>query len=278
MMEYEMEELVPIVGRLAEKYTAHESTSITYEKAEQLMGAVLYCIREFRESGAALPASEKRVPPELAYETGAAYVKEKTEKALALYNRSVQEFCCYGNQCLYDTFVRGLPEFFRWYDSRFEPQNTILTLDYPVLKDLSGYAGIDRISEFIRCICLEQKFLKLFPEAYVIHILSGKNRHWKEAVDNICEPVLTCMAGHILAGKALTDAGLQDPEYAHMQKLLMGTSAADIKKQLEDALGILVKDYYEDDRELLEYLSGAVGGITARLKNAAENHVLSRLI
>lgn len=37
-MDYEMEELVPIVGKLAEKYTSHESTSITYEKAEQLMG------------------------------------------------------------------------------------------------------------------------------------------------------------------------------------------------------------------------------------------------
>lgn len=49
-MDYEMEELVPIVGKLAEKYTSHESTSITYEKAEQLMGAVLYCIHELWES------------------------------------------------------------------------------------------------------------------------------------------------------------------------------------------------------------------------------------
>ena len=33
-MEYEMEELITIVGRLAEKYNAHESTSMTYEKAD----------------------------------------------------------------------------------------------------------------------------------------------------------------------------------------------------------------------------------------------------
>ena len=45
-MEYEMEELITIVGRLAEKYNAHESTSMTYEKAEQLMEAILYCIHE----------------------------------------------------------------------------------------------------------------------------------------------------------------------------------------------------------------------------------------
>jgi hypothetical protein len=37
-MSYKMEELVPIVGELAEKYTTFESTSISYEKAEQLMG------------------------------------------------------------------------------------------------------------------------------------------------------------------------------------------------------------------------------------------------
>ena len=42
-----MEELVPIVGKLAEKYTSHESTSITYEKAEQLMGAVLYVFTNY---------------------------------------------------------------------------------------------------------------------------------------------------------------------------------------------------------------------------------------
>lgn len=45
-MEYEIEELVPIVATLAEKYTSKESSSITYEKAQQLMEAVLYCIRE----------------------------------------------------------------------------------------------------------------------------------------------------------------------------------------------------------------------------------------
>ena len=45
-MDYGMSELVPIVGKLAEKYTGHEHTSISYEKAEQLMEAVLYCICE----------------------------------------------------------------------------------------------------------------------------------------------------------------------------------------------------------------------------------------
>ena len=49
-MHYEIEELIPVVGKLAEKYTSGESTSISYERAELLMEAVLYCIHELEQN------------------------------------------------------------------------------------------------------------------------------------------------------------------------------------------------------------------------------------
>jgi hypothetical protein len=45
-MNYEISELIPIVAELTDLYTSKESTSITYEKANQLMEAVLFCIQE----------------------------------------------------------------------------------------------------------------------------------------------------------------------------------------------------------------------------------------
>lgn len=273
-----MEELVPIVGKLAEKYTANESTSITYEKAEQLMGAILYCIHELKEINGNLLALSEKIPAQKAYEIGAAYVKEKAEKALNLYNRIMPGFYHYENQCLYDTFVKGIPEFFKWYDIQFEPQNTILTLDYPVLKDISGYAGIDKIFEYIKCIGLEQKFLKSFPAGYVTNILFKIDRNWKESMDNICETVFTYVTGHILTGKSLVEFELEQTDYLYMQELFIQVDLEDIKKRLESALGIFIKNYYEDDRELLDYLSSAIGGIAVRLKNAADNKVLDSMI
>lgn len=188
-MHYEMEELVPIVGRLAQKYTAGESTSVTYEKAEQLMEAVLYCIREAQQepeenafardgdgSGSGLSVSQKKLSAEQAYKRGAACVEEKVRQALKLYHQILPEFCSYENDCLYDTFVKGIPEFFKWYDAAFCPQDTILTLDYPVLKDLSRLSGIDRVYEFINCIRLEQKFLKKFSPDYVMEVLEQYTR------------------------------------------------------------------------------------------------------
>ena len=277
-MDYEMEELVPIVGKLAEKYTSHESTSITYEKAEQLMGAVLYCIHELWESSGNALSLNKKLSAQRAYEMGAAYVREKTGKALDLYNRILPEFCHYENKCLYDTFVKGIPEFFKWYDIQFEPQNTILTLDYPLLKDISEYTGIDKIFEFIKSIGLEQKFLKLFPAGYVINILSKDNRNWQESMDNICEIVFIHVIGHIILGKSLTVIELEEDDYSYMQKIFKQATLEDIKKQLTTALEIFIKNYYENDRELLNYLSGAISGIVVRLKNAADNKVLGNII
>lgn len=277
-MDYEMEELVPIVGKLAEKYTSHESTSITYEKADQLMGAVLYCIHELWESSGNAPSLNEKIPAQRAYEIGAEYVEKKTEEALDLYNRILPEFCHYENKCLYDTFVKGIPEFFKWYDIQFEPQNTILTLDYPILKDISEYTGIDKIFEFIKSIGLEQKFLKLFPAGYVINILSKDNRNWKESMDNICEIVFIHVIGHIMLGKSLTVIELEENDYFYMQEMFEQTALEDIKKHLEAALEIFIKNYYENDRELLNYLSGAISGIVVRLKNAADNKVLGNII
>ena len=45
-MHNEMEELLPVVAKLAERYTSKESSSVSYKTAEQLMEAVVYCINE----------------------------------------------------------------------------------------------------------------------------------------------------------------------------------------------------------------------------------------
>ena len=74
-MEYEMEELITIVGRLAEKYNAHESTSMTYEKAEQLMEAILYCIHETEQFGDSFMVSAGTMPIQRMYEVVALYVE-----------------------------------------------------------------------------------------------------------------------------------------------------------------------------------------------------------
>lgn len=277
-VNYEMEELVPIVGKLVRKYTSCGSTSVSYEKAEQLMGAVLYCLEELEKSGNYSLVSAEGMTAEQAYAAGLGCVKEKVKRALALYHKLLPVFSDYGNVCLNETFSRGLPAFFQNYNIRFAPQDTILTLDYPVLKDISAYTGIDKIYAFILCISLEQRFLHLFPEEYVIHALSKVSRQYPQMIENLCEPVLTSVIGHLLAGKASITFALEEVDYVRVKEVFMQKDTREIHKLLEQRVGKFVEKHYGSSPELLEYLFGAMPGIVLRLKNAAETNTLCRIL
>lgn len=192
-INYEMEELVEIVAELAEEYTGKESTSITYEKAEQLMEAVLYCIRATEnealggEDSYAVIDTTTSFTAKEAYLHGYRLVVEKTQKTLEKYNQLMMRFDDYGNRCLYDTVVKGIPEFFKWYDARFFPQNTILCLDYPVREDLSRFSGIDRIDAYLDCIINEQNELQKMGRGVVIQKLLSYSEDYQELIENLTE-------------------------------------------------------------------------------------------
>lgn len=97
---------------------------------------------------------KKKISAQQTYEMGLACVEKKVKAALSLYNEMQIQFDSYGNRCLYDTFVKGMPEFFKWYDIRFAPQDTILTLDCPAIKFITKFTcRYKQASEYvIRCM------------------------------------------------------------------------------------------------------------------------------
>lgn len=270
-MDYEMEALLPIVGKLAEKYTAGESTSVPYEKAEQFMGAVLYCIQESVQFHQNSMISKEGLSVQAAYESGKMYVEEKTKKALTLYHKILPGFRYFENQCLYDTFVKGLPEFFKWYDVLFYPQNEIVSLDYPVLKDISDDRGVDKVYEFLKCIELEQMFLERFPTAYVIKILSRYDDQYREMMGNICEIVFTSVVGHMLTGIPLSDVAFQEGDYQKIQDIFVHSELCEIERSVRQTVKAFVLEYYGDCGDLETYLEGAIHGILIRMDHAARD-------
>ncbi len=261
-----MEELLPIVGKLAEKYTAGESTSVTYEKAEQLMGAVLYSIRELEEEGRNQIVSADGMTARKAYEMGASCVEKKVKLALILYHKVLAEFDSYGNRCLADTFVKGMPEFFKWYDMKYAPQDTILTLDYPVLCDLSGYSGIDKIYEYIACIRLEQRFLRAFPREYILDTLREYDNAYEDIIGNLCEIMLAAVAGQMYAGKSMYGSYPAEEDFARIREKLSAMETPEVSRQIGKMTAAFVKDYCKDDEALSAYLALCADDIAVRLK------------
>lgn len=276
-MTYSMEELVPIAGSLMKRYCGYENSSLTYEKAEQLMGAVLYCIHEY-ESG-----NENRTPPAFdachggcesevrntkvpatdAYRTGYELVVRKAKKAVVLYNRTAAIFRDYRLRCLNDTFRKGLPEFFRHYDARFNPQDTILTLDYPVLENLQALSGIDRIYEYLRCILLEQKFLGQLPFEEVTGCLTEYHFHYEELFENICHVFLLQLAKKQIEKEP---AAGSRPGKESASERQTGKEFVSGRKRSEEIIAGIIEEYTCGDPEIRAYLMKDLQELSAWLR------------
>ena len=275
-MDYQMEELLPIVSELAQKYAGYESTSITYEKAQLLMEAVLFCLNEYNSS-ATDSLVQKDISVKEQYNIGAKLLFEKVENIRKIFNEISFQFEDFGVKCLYDTVQKGIPQFLKWYDIKFCPQNTILTLDYPLLIDCSFLTGADAVYKYIRAIQTEQIFLRKFDKNYVMLVLEKYNSEYSDMIENICSIVLTDIIGHIAIKKPLNDIDFLYEEYLQLSKIFAGKSISDIENVVKDLIKKIVSRFYENDMDMLEYLCYETNNIAVRIYTANQHEQLSKI-
>ncbi len=275
-MDYQMEELLPIVSELAQKYAGYESTSITYEKAQLLMEAVLFCLNEYNSS-ATDSLVQRDISVKEQYSIGAKLLFEKVENIRKIFNEISFQFEDFGVKCLYDTVQKGIPQFLKWYDIKFCPQNTILTLDYPLLIDCSFLTGADAVYKYIRAIQTEQIFLRKFDKNYVMLVLEKYNSEYSDMIENICSIVLTDIIGHIAIKKPLNDIDFLYEEYLQLSKIFAGKSISDIENVVKDLIKKIVSRFYENDMDMLEYLCYETNNIAVRIYTANQHEQLSKI-
>lgn len=273
--EYEMEELVPIVAALSEKYTSKESTSVSYETARQLMEAVMYCINECTSDQTLV--SSQRLSAAEAYQYGYEALTQKVKRTQTAYNEMIVDFCGYGNRNYEATVEKAIPGFFLYYDSQFAPQETIITMDYPTICPVTGKCGIDAIETYVKYISYEQKFMGVFQRQYVCEILGRDQADHKNGFSNICRVILRHVLGHFLIKKGFREkAGEQD--YEKLCDLVISNSGQRLREGLEGLLEQLINEKYDADMGMRDYLACDLDDLVVEMKNAAENDVMQQVI
>ena len=272
---YEMEELVPIVASLSEKYTSKESTSVSYETARQLMEAVMYCINECASTKAL--ASRKKLSAEEAYRYGYEALVEKVKRTQNNYNKMIVDFCGYGNRNYEVTVEKAILGFFLYYDAQFAPQETIITMDYPTICPIVGKSGIDAIEEYVNDISHEQKFMDSFPRQYVYEVLERDQADHKNGFDNICRVMLRHVIGHLLIKKAFREE-TSEKDYEKLCDLAISTSGQKLREVLKGLLEQLINETDDEDMEMREYLACDIDDFVVQMRNAAENDAMHQVI
>lgn len=317
IMNYTMEELVPVAGELVTKYTGKESTSVSYEKAKQLMEAVIYSIHEYEQMVTLAQNAVRREPADAkeAYQLGFLELQQKTSFTRELYNQLMSVFHGYGNHAYADTIKTGIFSFFVHYDARFRPQDHLLTLDYPILVPLEHLTGIDRIQCYLYCIYLEQLFLLQLPEEFIRYSLSEYSMDYEELFLNIPQVILRHLMCVILSGKHTMQSAFTEEELDFLEQKMRSSSKEELtaimKKLLVDFLANNSREhpilsdasaenlsYHQSyvklsipelsgisgirsktEQELLVlYLGHILPDIAAELKNAAQHHNLANIL
>ena len=280
-MKYSQEELLPVVAKLATRYTSNESTSISYDKARQLMGAVIYCIEEYENAAVGLRdlvTANAAVSADTAYRQGYEILIEKVKKIQQEYNLMMKEFQFYGNRCCYDTFQKGLPEFFLYYDARFHPMNHILTLDYPVLVSLAPWCGADLMEVYVRSAFLEQSFLKKLPADYIMHVLNAYSGDYGELIINLASIVIRNVLGCRIAGKSIDLNGYSPVEMERLKFFISGKSSEELEVQLKKYIDELMDFAYEGNEELGNYLKEDVKNFSFELQHGLNYNCLQAML
>lgn len=295
MISYEMEELLPVVSELAVKFTSGESTSISFGKARKLMEAVIYCIQEAEWKDRAMPV-ENNLPmgnsrPSAAqiYHAGKEAVLYKVKLTQEKYNRLAMTFCDYGNENLRDTVLEAIPGFFKYYDPVFAPQNTIITMDYPVLNRNIALQGIDAVSAYLDAIELEQLFLGRIRTDIVYSILQEFDEDYKRQFFNISSIVMRHILMDMLIGKGVVEPAEQE-DYLHAWNLVCERERGELQRLLAEQLRILVQAQYSDreryfDKEqcsvkeqMISYFENDIREFAVQLKNVSDRLYLRNVV
>jgi len=277
MEDYNIEDLLPLVAELTQKYTLGESSSVTYQKANQLMEAVIYCINEYKNSSSQTNAvAYSFISAKEAYTQGYRLVLEKVEKAKNKYYNLIQIFCDYDNENYRDTFFDGISGFFKYYNAQFEPQNHIITMDYPVLYSLSEFEGIDAVDKYLDCISIEQHFMNKLPKEYVFQTLFSYQKDYRKQFYNICSIVLRNILACSMIKKKLDTPALPK-DYQKLYYIINSLERKELEKLLNQLLSLLIEKKYEKDLDMLDYLKCDIKNFAAELINAAQNNCLEAL-
>ena len=265
LTSYKMEDLVPLVLKLAEKYTSKESSSISYHTTEVLMEAVVYCIHHGQGNS------------HQAYESGYKAVIDKVMECKKIYETIFDEFDSYENKAYFDTVIHGIPGFFMKYDAKFQPQNAILTFDYPTLIDPGKMEGVDAVYAYLEAVRLEQMFLGKIQRQLIIELLYRYHPEYKNLFVNTVVIVLRTILGSMMIGKKETFLQIETQDLEAIKKYLENKDEKTLESEINGLIKILVDHFYDGNRSLIQYLTLDSSDFSICLLNGAKYNSLKSI-
>lgn len=276
--ESEQEKLIAGLWELlkmqAGKYNGIDSTSITIEKAQDILESMLYTIGVAAENGA---AKEEIVNGRLSLllDRGREILKRKQKSVKVEWKLLCRELPRIPNVYFLST-MENLGLFFDSYDIYFAAHHTSESIDYwPLCPIPETVKGISYIEEYIHRIQIENDYLNCFEGEDVISLCEKYVPDYREALFNLCEPVLTNVIGLSLIGKEVQGLHISAAQREDIYQMLIGRTEKEICDMIKESVLSACRQIGMTAENETDYLVGASSGLVVRVWEALKHGDLS---
>ncbi len=274
-----------LLGDLIIKYTKGESTSVKIETGQRIMLSILYCIdactRSFASPQDAINLLTLSSIKEI-YQAGLETVESCLRETEQSYQEIKNNKLDIPNEAYQSTIDQALPDFFEKYDVLFSAQDTMTSIDYPLLFDDMKMQGIFYIKQYIHKLDLETQFCRLFAPEEVTQLLYNYGRvygiDYREALINIFEIILTNSIFSVLAGNKASELCITQLQLGYLREKFKDLASSQCLSTISEAVEALIGKLEIDQPELKKYMRDFIAVLMPRFVCAMENNTLANVI
>ncbi|HWP96994.1 MAG TPA: DUF6179 domain-containing protein [Syntrophomonadaceae bacterium] len=266
-------------------YTRGESTSLKAETAQSILLSILYtidaCTSSLSHPEAAL-ALLKTYDIKKIHEKGLRLIDSCIADSHTLYQEIMNEKLDLPIKAYHSTLDEALPDFFNKYDMLFCAQDTMSSMDYPLLFDDMSTKGIYYIKQYLEKLKIETTFCRLFAPEDVKRLLVNYGRVYdinpREALINIFEVLLTNSIFSVIAGNGGSKLSISFQQLDRLQAQFTGLREDQCSSLILYAIETLMEDLSIDQKPLQDYIRQFQSLVLPRFLNALHNDCLSNVI
>lgn len=278
-------QILQILSELIIKYNRGESTSLKTEKAQKLLISVFYaldaCLSSFSQPEEAIDCLQCRSLKEI-YADGLEMLEACLAETKKLYQKVMDNKLAVFVEVYNSTLDEGILAFLNKYDIVYSAQDTIITVDYPLLFDNRKIQGVFYIKQYLERLSLETSFCRLFAGRDITQLLADYGRayeiDYREAIINIFEIVLTNSIFSVLLEGNSGNILISDSQFNLLAEKLKGLDRNICSAILSHAISVLIHELNIIDQQLINYIHDFQPVLLSRLTNALANNSLSNLV
>ncbi len=278
-------EIMFILGQLILKYNQGESSSLKAETAQRILMSIFYAIDAFlsgfQNADDAIAILKTGSIGEI-YANGLELLETCLADTRLLYQHIATNKLVIQNEAYNSTIDEALPDFFRNYDILFSAQDTMASIDYPLLFDDMRIQGIFYIKQYLEKLNYETQFCSLFPKENADRVLLNYGRvyriDYREALINVFEILLTNSIFSVLSGNNALEINISEYQYELLQEKFIGLDQTFCSLYISEAIEVLLNELHLDQPRLRDYIGKFQSILMPRFLNALDHDSLANVI